>query len=346
MKVLVATTLQPFVRGGAELLADTLVRELNDTQGVSAELLRIPFAYNSPEALYEQMVLWRSVEVVNVDRVICLKFPAYLLPHPSKTVWLMHQFRQVYDLWDEVSSNRGASDDWNKLKKTIHAIDTLELENVRSLFTFHAESAERLLRFNGIRSDTLVAPFLDPELFTPGASGEYVFVGGRINRHKRQHLAVEAMKSSSGSYRMVVAGPPDSEQDVIALKKIIEKYKLEDRVILRPENLSRNEYANLVRNAGAVCYLPFQEDSMGYVSMEAALAGRPVVTVSDAGGVLDLVLDKVTGLVAKPNPESLAKTLDQVMSMRKDAESLGRAAHKAVLEKTKSWPETIDRLLA
>ena len=36
---------------------------------------------------------------VAVDRLIGLKFPAYLIPHPRKVIWLLHQHRQAYDLW-------------------------------------------------------------------------------------------------------------------------------------------------------------------------------------------------------------------------------------------------------
>jgi hypothetical protein len=49
MKVLVVNNAAPFVRGGAEELADHLVRELNATKGVEAELMRIPFRWEPAE---------------------------------------------------------------------------------------------------------------------------------------------------------------------------------------------------------------------------------------------------------------------------------------------------------
>ena len=39
------------------------------------------------------------------DRVIALKFPAYLVPHRQKVLWILHQYRQAYDLWDAGKSN-------------------------------------------------------------------------------------------------------------------------------------------------------------------------------------------------------------------------------------------------
>lgn len=54
MKVLVVNNAAPFIRGGAEELADRLVRELNATSGIEAELLRIPFRWEPAECIADQ----------------------------------------------------------------------------------------------------------------------------------------------------------------------------------------------------------------------------------------------------------------------------------------------------
>jgi hypothetical protein len=100
MKVLVLNNAAPFIRGGAEELADCLVQRLNETSGVEAELLRIPFRWEPAERIVDEIVLNRNLRLYNVDRTIALKFPAYLIPYPEKTLWLLHQFRQAYDLYE------------------------------------------------------------------------------------------------------------------------------------------------------------------------------------------------------------------------------------------------------
>ena len=50
----------------------------------------------------------------------------------------------------------------------------------------------------------------------------------------------------------------------------------------------------LYANALAVVYAPIDED-YGYVTLQAFLAGKPVITSSDSGGVLEWVEDGVTG---------------------------------------------------
>ena len=53
---------------------------------------------------------------------------------------------------------------------------------------------------------------------------------------------------------------------------------------------------DLLADAVAVVYSPLDED-YGYVTLQAFLAGVPVITAADSGGVLEWVTDGVTGLV-------------------------------------------------
>ena len=45
------------------------------------------------------MLAARLIKLTSIDRVIALKFPAYYVEHDNKVLWLLHQFRQAYDLW-------------------------------------------------------------------------------------------------------------------------------------------------------------------------------------------------------------------------------------------------------
>jgi hypothetical protein len=132
MKVLVINNAAPFVRGGAEELADHLVLRLNATKGVEAELVRIPFRWVPAERIVDEIFLNRNLRLYNIDRVIALKFPAYLIPYPEKTIWLLHQFRQAYDLYEsgqshlcQLSSHSRAFAEiqWNRGQRIIPAIE-------------------------------------------------------------------------------------------------------------------------------------------------------------------------------------------------------------------------------
>src|SRR5438309_11524786 len=98
MKIAVVNNCVPFLRVGAEYLPDATVRKLNEF-GHEAVLVRIPFTWDPPERIAENMLACRLLRLPNVERVVAFKFPAYFVPHENKVLWLLHQFRQAYDLW-------------------------------------------------------------------------------------------------------------------------------------------------------------------------------------------------------------------------------------------------------
>ena len=69
--------------------------------------------------------------------------------------------------------------------------------------------------------------------------------------------------------------------------------------------IGEEELASLFARCLAVYYAPVDED-FGMVPYEAFMAQKPVVTTRDAGAPLDVVRDRVTGLVTEPRAEALA----------------------------------------
>ncbi|MBD0275682.1 MAG: glycosyl transferase family 1, partial [Acetobacteraceae bacterium] len=147
MNVLVLSTMVPFVRGGAEELCDHLVRNLRMRRGVEAEAMRIPFTWDPAEGLVEEMLVARSLSIVNADRIIPLKFPAYLAPHPNKVPWLLHQYRQAYDLFDAGQSNIDAGPRGQDLRRMIRTADDEAFREARRIFTRSPTGAGRLRRY-------------------------------------------------------------------------------------------------------------------------------------------------------------------------------------------------------
>jgi len=282
----------------------------------------------------------------NVDRVIALKFPAYLIRHPHKTLWLLHQYRQAYDLLEVGQTNLPPGDIGAAIRDAIKAADNESFEESKRIFVNSKVTQTRLKKYNGFDSTVLLPPINDPEMFVGGAPQGYIFAGGRVNSMKRQYLLVEALAKSAASVRLVIAGPPDSPDDVLRLEMLVEKYGLSDRVKLDLRFLSREEYAAYLNAASAVAYLPYDEDSLGYVAMEAAMAGKALITARDSGGILGLVRDGETGWVVEPEPESLAQAMSAACVDSASVVRRGDGARSLWLQMNISWQSTIERLLA
>ena len=103
--------------------------------------------------------------------------------------------------------------------------------------------------------------------------------------------------------------------------------------------------ADYVGRARAVAYVPFDEDSVGYVTMEAFQASKPVVTSTDSGGLLQIVHEGRTGAVGAPTAKGLAEAIARLMDDPARAAKLGRAAHEEWNRLGITWPRTIEKLL-
>ena len=340
MKVLVLSNRVPFVHGGAEELTHHLVRQLR-LAGHQAEDVRLPFSWTPSERLYDEMLMAVNLRLSNVDRVIAMKFPAYLVQHHQKVVWLLHQYRQAYDLYDsgmtDIPDNQQGAD----LRSAIRVADNNAFTNAHRLYAI-AESRKRLAKYNRIEAEELSAPLNDHELFTGGEAGNYLFAGGRVNDGKRQSLLIEALQHAPG-VRLVIAGPPESDDTAAKLSTLAGRCGVSDRVTLDLRFLPRQDIADLVNNCTAAAYIPFQEDSIGYVTMEAFQAGKPVVTVTDAGGVLDIVHDEETGYVVPPTPEDLGRAMSRLMLRPTRTRRMGFMARQRISELDLTWPKVMAR---
>jgi glycosyltransferase involved in cell wall biosynthesis len=345
VKVLVVNNMAPFSWGGAEELAVHLAAALAEA-GHEAEVLRIPFQTEPWTRIPSQMLLVNALELPNVDRVIALKFPAYLIRHSHKTLWLLHQYRQAYDLYDAGMSNIPAGEQGAELRRVIATADEEAFRASERVFVNSDVTRDRLAKHNNVRAEVLRPPLNDPELFPGGTSEGYVFAGGRINAMNRQHLLIEALALTPGSVRLVIAGPPDSPAAGEKLTRLVESLDLRDRVTLDLRFVPRAQVAAYVNHATAVACLPYDEDSLSYVAMEGSAAGKPLITTNDSGGVLGLARHRETGWVAAPNPASLAEGLTRLGVDSPANVQLGAAARERWRSLETTWPDAVDRLLA
>jgi glycosyltransferase involved in cell wall biosynthesis len=344
MKVAVLNNSVPFLRGGAEHLADSLVAQLN-LRGHQAELVRVPLRWATPTDVAESMFAASTLRIPEADVVIPLKFPAYLVQHPRKNVWLLHQFRQVYDLWEVPGHSPEINDETLELRRAIHAADGTALGEAHKLYSNSAVTASRLAEHNALRAQVLLPPHGDAGQFRHETYGDYVLAIGRINAAKRQHLLVPALASSRSSLRLIIAGAPERPEDLTTIEDLVRAHGLQDRVQIIPEYIDDGTKARLLSSARAVAYLPLDEDSYGYVTAEGMYSRKPVITLHDAGGVLELVEDGVTGLVRSADPADLGTGFNVLDDVRM-AERLGAAALDRVTSLRLSWDHVISELLA
>jgi glycosyltransferase involved in cell wall biosynthesis len=291
------------------------------------------------------MALIRNLEISNVDKVIALKFPAYLINHPNKTIWLLHQFRQAYDLFDALQSSLVGGNIEAEIRDIIRGADNQELSAKNRIFCNSEVTKARLDTYNKLSAEVLLPPVNDANLFRCEEQQGYIFAGGRVNSMKRQELLLRALSQTNENVKLCVAGPPESKEYRQHLEQLAEHLGVLDKVEWNLTFLSREQYAEYVNRSLAVAYVPYDEDSFGYVAMEGAEASKPIITTSDAGGVSHFVNHTVDGWVCKPTASSLAKAMDFAVANPEIAKQMGQASKLKLQTLGLTWEKTVEKLL-
>ncbi len=343
MKIALVNTASLFVRGGAEILVDDLMGQLQK-RGHIVELFRLPFPIDFEMPLVNLIEASKMLRFDDYDRVIAFKFPAYCVVHRNKSVWMFHQFRQVYELW---GTEYGFPDDpkYYPLRNLImHADD--DLATSRHTFTNAYEVTNRLKKYNGISSEVLNPPLENVDKYVPGKTGDYFFYPSRVNSFKRQLLAVEAMQYVESDVKLVIAGVCEDEEYRNQIISFIKKHKLEDKVQFENRWISNEEKYEWMSNCLASMYLAYKEDSCGFVSMEAFYCAKPVITCTDSGGTAELIEEGKTGFFCNPDPKEIASAMDKLYFNKQQSTKMGQDARDEIIKRDYTWENTIRRLLA
>ena len=371
---IVAPSPTPFVVGGAEKLWWGMQRYLNEYTTHSCELYKIPIKEDNVNDLLCAYYRFYNLDLSSFDQVISTKYPAFMVRHPEHHLYLQHLLRGCYDCypthlhqqtpWAEpriasllATINRtdiDLADIFDELfafiqkhpdhtafnqfpgpfiRAVLHLLDRRAMEGVKR---FYAISQNVRRRTSYFPPSAHVEVIHHPSNLTRfhGRGSRYLFTASRLDPPKRLDLLIRAYQQSGSKYPFLIAGTGPQEEELRRLAGATETIHFLGFV-------SDRQLEDYYAEAAAVLYAPYDED-YGLITIEALACGKPVVTCNDAGGVTELVESGHNGLIAEPNPESLAQAICAVPGLL-SAES----AHKCRATVSHiSWAATMDALVA
>ncbi|HET9370443.1 MAG TPA: glycosyltransferase family 4 protein [Vicinamibacterales bacterium] len=340
--VLVCEAQVPFVQGGAEYHVRELVTQLR-RHGFDTELVSVPFKWYPKREILAHAAAWRLLDLSEsngrpIDLVIATKFPTYFVRHANKVAWLIHQYRAAYELAGTAFSDFDHDPDDVALRERLIALDTAMLGECRRLFANAANTAGRVERYNGLRAETLYHPPRLAARLHGGPLGSYVLSVGRLESVKRIDLAVAALAHAPAGVSLLVAGT-GTQRD--ALESLAASLGVAGRVRFLGA-VADDELIELYAGALAVIFPPYDED-FGYVTLEAFLSGKPVITTTDAGGPNEFVVDGVNGFVVAAAAAALGDAIARLDGNRPRAASFGDAG--LTRARAITWSGVIERLV-
>jgi glycosyltransferase involved in cell wall biosynthesis len=340
--ILVCEAQVPFVRGGAEYHVRALVEELQ-RQGYEAELVSVPFKWYPKHEVLTHAAAWRLLDLSEsngrpIDLVVGTKFPTYFVRHPRKVAWLIHQYRAAYELAGTPYSDFHHTPEDVALRERIVALDTEMLRECRRVFANAETTARRARRFNGVDAMALYHPPRLASRLRRGPMGNYLLSVGRLEAVKRVELAIRAMTHAPDSVSLKIAGIGTRGVELEALARSL---GLTSRVHFLGE-IGDEDLIDVYSGALGVIFPPYDED-YGYVTLEAFLSGKPVITTTDAGGPTEFVVDGVNGRVTPPDPEALGEAIRFLAGDTRRASSLGDAGYERARQIT--WSGVVEALV-
>lgn len=335
----------PFFSGGAEAHVDGLVRQLKG-RGFEVDLINIPYKWYPKEQLLRSIEIWEKLDLSEsngkkIDLIITTKFPSYFARHRNRVLWLIHQYRQMYDLFDTPYSGfeRSRSGDL-ELRERLIEMDTRALRSYKKIYTNSKNTADRLKKYNGIDATALYHPPRLGSRYWTGEYEDYVLSVGRLDSLKRVDLLVKSLRFCGAGIRCKIAGTgPEAGK----LKTLAHDCGLSNRVDFLGF-VPDDELLELYARCSTVFFAPLDED-YGYITLEAFLSKKPVITAFDSGGPLEFVVDGQNGIVLDSLKEKeIGEKIENLVGDKERCKRFGANGYSRV--KDINWDFVVQNLLS
>jgi glycosyltransferase involved in cell wall biosynthesis len=221
----------------------------------------------------------------------------------------------------------------------IHRVDKYLMNRMQHRYVISATVQTRLQRFGRIQSDVLYPPPPQRDYRHDGY-GDYLFGVSRLSPLKRFDLVLKALAEPiAASIKCVIAGEGAELEKLRALASHLEI----DHRVQFVGRLTDQQMIDHLARCRAVIFPPFNED-YGFVTVEAFMCGKAVITCTDSGGPAELVRHGETGFVTEPTSEAVAAAMRALVDDRNLAARMGEAGHAMASKMT--WSGAVRQLLS
>ena len=160
---------------------------------------------------------------------------------------------------------------------------------------------------------------------------------GRINKLKNIDLIIESLTHIKNTkYKMLLVG---SGQDERYFNNLIDKYKLNDKVIMCGKILNRKMLAEYYARADLFLF-PSMYDSNSLVQIEAASQKTPTLFVKDSATSY-YIKDNINGYIEENNSIKYAKRIEEILANEKKLKEVSENAFKKLYI---SWDEEVKNI--
>ena len=350
MKIgIIAPSPAPFGIGGAEKFYWGLQEHINKNTAHQCELIKIPVKEDNFWNLIDSYYKFYTLDVSYFDAVIVSKYPAWLVPHPNKHIYMLHCLRGLYDTYHMMNLPFGVEPGHAGVDKILKYIGAdglncssgstadglfqmlFELKNdetvpagilgfpgpfIRKIIHFFDKKAmENANSFSAI-SKTVAER---KEYFPDKAAVSVIYPPSNLKGFKNgtyEYFFTASRLDGPKRVKVIIEAYLEADTDIPL--KIAGTGPLADKLKELSKNDKRIEFLGFISdknlidyyaNAFAVIFIPYEED-LGLVAVEAMMSEKAVITFDDSGGVKEFVENGKTGFICKPSARRLKDAIE------------------------------------
>ena len=205
-------------------------------------------------------------------------------------------------------------------------------------------SRETLLRLYGLDS-TVCYLGVDTQLFVDHqyARENFVVGMGQLSPHKNVEFIIKAVSQSAPPRpRLVWIANRGSDEYYEEMRSLAKSHEV---TFDARRNIDDSELVEILNRAAAMVYAPRLEP-FGLAPLEANACGLPVVAVAE-GGVREVIIDGVNGLLVQHQPQAIAHAIQRLAQDKQLTAQLCKNGPEIVQEKwsVNSAVERLERQL-
>lgn len=370
----------PFTIGGIENLSWGLCEAINQLPDYYCELIKLPSREYDFWSLIHNYYNFYTLDVSHFDRIICMKYPAWMVQHEHCIIYMAHCLRGLYDTYEnknlplEVKPGNPNVDSILEYMRENPKPDTLDVF-FQMLFSLEEK--------NEIPTEYLIFPgpfirkiihYLDAYAFSQSGKKSFYSISETV-KNRWEYFPVHAkvqvayppttvQESMEGNYRYLFVvsrldRPKRLDLLIRAMHYVTSDIKLYiggtgpmeaelkqmamgDKRIEFLGYVSDEDISHWYADSLVVPYFPYDED-YGLITIEAMLHKKPVITTVDAGGPTEFVVNQETGFITVLEEREIAARIDYLATHPEEARRMGERAYEKVKDIT--WQGLVKQLL-
>lgn len=226
------------------------------------------------------------------------------------------------------------------------------LKKSAAIQTLRPEFRGQLIQKTGVKNVVYIPNIVPEHSIKADLDSKVITFLGRFDKlQKRPHLLVEAFSRIAYSFPdwiVKLYGEFNLDPEYTNyIREIIKKWSLDDRILL----MGVTDKPLMSLRESSIFVLPSSSEGFGLALTEAMSLGLACVGIKDCDAVDGILIDRQNGLLAEPDPTSIATAIGELIQDSGLRKRLGSQAKVSVEEfkPNKVWPlwdELITKTLA